>query len=127
MKSRLFFQGKSPEFTKMGEIHELFVLPLSLVWFGLPGQLVIFQDDPGTEPEPETGTVGTVFPGTERGTGTVGTVFQEPKPELEPSLAAKTVLSESVKCRFSKCRFSFLNLKSAKARSLPHLLDLVQA
>ena len=26
---------------------------------------------PGTEPEPEGGTVGTVFPGIERGTGTV--------------------------------------------------------
>ena len=34
-----------------------------------------------TEPEPETGTVGTVFPETESGTGTAGTVFQEPKPE----------------------------------------------
>ena len=40
------------------------------------------QGGPGTEPEPETGTAGTVFPGTERGTGTV---FQEPKPEPEPS------------------------------------------
>ena len=40
-----------------------------------------FQGGPGTEPEPETGTVGTVFAGTERGTGTAGTVFQEPKPE----------------------------------------------
>ena len=30
---RLFCQGKTPEFTKMGEIHELFVLALSLVWF----------------------------------------------------------------------------------------------
>ena len=29
----LFSQGKTPEFTKMGEIHELFVLALSLVWF----------------------------------------------------------------------------------------------
>ena len=28
------------------------------------------QGGPGTEPEPETGTVGTVFAGTERGTGT---------------------------------------------------------
>ena len=33
------------------------------------------RDGPGTEPEPETGTVGTVFPGTERGIGTAGTVF----------------------------------------------------
>ena len=33
----------------------------------------------GTELEPETGTVGTVFPETERGTGTAGTIFQEPK------------------------------------------------
>ena len=29
----LFSQGKTPEFTKTGEIHELFVSPLSLVWF----------------------------------------------------------------------------------------------
>ena len=30
----LVAQGKTPEFRqKMGEIHELFVLPLSLVWF----------------------------------------------------------------------------------------------
>ena len=29
----LFSQGKTPEFTKMGEIHEHFVLALSLVWF----------------------------------------------------------------------------------------------
>ena len=32
-ESCLFSQGKTPEFTKMGEIHELFVLPFSLVWF----------------------------------------------------------------------------------------------
>ena len=32
-KSRSFSQGKTPEFTKMGEIHELFVLALPLVWF----------------------------------------------------------------------------------------------
>ena len=32
-ESCLFSQGKPPEFTKMGEIHELFVLALSLVWF----------------------------------------------------------------------------------------------
>ena len=30
---RLSSQGKTPEFTKMGEILELFVLALSLVWF----------------------------------------------------------------------------------------------
>ena len=41
----------------------------------------LFQDGTGTEPEPETGTVGTISPGTESRTGTVGTVFQEPKPE----------------------------------------------
>ena len=29
----LVFLRKTPEFTKMGEIHELFVLALSLVWF----------------------------------------------------------------------------------------------
>ena len=32
-ESRLFSQGKAPEFTTMDEIHELFVLALSLVWF----------------------------------------------------------------------------------------------
>ena len=32
-ESRLFSQGKAPEFTKTGEIHELFFLVLSLVWF----------------------------------------------------------------------------------------------
>ena len=32
-ESCLFSQGTTPEFTKMGQIHELFVLPLSLVWF----------------------------------------------------------------------------------------------
>ena len=32
-ESCLFSQGKTPELTKMGEIHELFVLALSLVWF----------------------------------------------------------------------------------------------
>ena len=32
-ESRLFSQGKTPEFRKMGEIHELFILALSLVWF----------------------------------------------------------------------------------------------
>ena len=29
----VFLRRKTPEFTKMGEIHELFVLALSLVWF----------------------------------------------------------------------------------------------
>ena len=32
-ESCLFSQGKTPEFTNMGEIHELFALALSLVWF----------------------------------------------------------------------------------------------
>ena len=32
-ESCLFSQRKTPEFTRMGEIHELFVLALSLVWF----------------------------------------------------------------------------------------------
>ena len=32
-ESCLFSQGKTPEFTKMGEIHELFVLGLFSVWF----------------------------------------------------------------------------------------------
>ena len=45
---------------------------------------VYWQGGSGTEPEPETGTIGTVFPETESGTGTARTVFQEPKPEPEP-------------------------------------------
>ena len=47
------------------------------------------QGGSGTEPERETGTVGTVFPETESGTGTARTVFQEPKPEPEPSFPVK--------------------------------------
>ena len=36
-ESRLFSQGKTPEFTKMGEIHKLFVLALSqAVLHGVP-------------------------------------------------------------------------------------------
>ena len=34
MNRACFPKEKTPEFTKMGEIHELFVLALSLVWFG---------------------------------------------------------------------------------------------
>ena len=34
----------------------------------------LLQGGPGTEPEPETGTVGTFFPETKSGTGTAGTV-----------------------------------------------------
>ena len=37
------------------------------------------QGGPGTEPEPETGTIGTVFAGTERGTGNRNR--RNPKPE----------------------------------------------
>ena len=48
-----------------------------------------FQGGSGSEPEPETRTVGTVFPETESRTGTAGTVFQEPKPEPEPSFPVK--------------------------------------
>ena len=33
MNRACFPKEKTPEFTKMGEIHELLVLPLSLVWF----------------------------------------------------------------------------------------------
>ena len=40
---------------------------------------VVKQGGSGTEPEPGTATVGTVFPETE--SGTAGTVFQEPEPE----------------------------------------------
>ena len=47
------------------------------------------QGGSGTELEPETGTVRTVFPETESGTGTAGNVFQEPQPEPEPFFFAK--------------------------------------
>ena len=33
MNRACFSKEKTPEFTKMDEIHELFVLALSLVWF----------------------------------------------------------------------------------------------
>ena len=33
MNRACFLRKKTPEFTKMGEIHELFVLALSSVWF----------------------------------------------------------------------------------------------
>ena len=49
----------------------------------------LLQGGSGTEPEPETGTVRTIYPETESGTGTAGTVFQEPKPEPEPSFPLK--------------------------------------
>ena len=47
---------------------------------------MLLQGGSGTEPEPKTGTVGTVFPETESGTGTAGTVIQEPKPETKPTV-----------------------------------------
>ena len=40
--------------------------------------------------EPETGTVRTVFPGTDGGTRAVGIVLQEPK--LEPRPSVRTVM-----------------------------------
>ena len=33
MNRACFLRKKTPEFTKMGEIHEFFILALSLVWF----------------------------------------------------------------------------------------------
>ena len=60
-------------------------------------QHLIIQEGPGTELEPETGTVGTFFPETERGTGTVGTFFQEPQPE--PALSVKTVTEQTLSGR----------------------------
>ena len=54
-ESCLFSQGKTPEFTKMSEIHELFVLAISLVWFARatpePGELT--HGNPGWEPSRE--------------------------------------------------------------------------
>ena len=51
-ESCLFSQGKTPEFTKMGEIHELFVLTLSLVWFA--GATPDFISTATGPPDPET-------------------------------------------------------------------------
>ena len=50
---------------------------------------LIIQGGSGTEPELETGTVGTVFPRNRTRNWNHGTVFQEPKPEPEPSLSVK--------------------------------------
>ena len=50
-----------------------FVMNLHVSFLGLysgPFATQIIQGGSGSEPEPETGTVGTVFPGTETGTGT---------------------------------------------------------
>ena len=57
------------------------VAPSPLPLIRSPNAIQLLQGGSGTEPEPETGTVGTVFAETESGTGTAGTVFQEPKPE----------------------------------------------
>ena len=38
-RARFPREKKTQEFTKMGEIHELFVWPF--LWFGLPGRLLI--------------------------------------------------------------------------------------
>ena len=50
-ESCLFSLGKAPEFTKMGEIHELFVLALSLVWFAgaTPDNNVVSEGNFATE------------------------------------------------------------------------------
>ena len=58
------------------------------------------QGGSGTKLEPETGTVGTVFPETESGTATAGTVFQEPKRERNrPFLLNGTELQKNPFCR----------------------------
>ena len=51
---------------------------------GTPGYRINLRNARWPRNRTGTGTVRTVFPGTERGTGTAGTVFQEPKPEPEP-------------------------------------------
>ena len=40
-ESRVFSQGKTPEFTKMGEFMNFSFWPL--LWFGLAGRLLIFM------------------------------------------------------------------------------------
>ena len=92
-----------------------------------------FQGGPGAEPEPETGTVGTVFPGTERGTGTrnrrnrlnfpgtergtgtAGTVFQELKPEPEPFFPVKQYWNTQKPPSFEEP----LEPKTGTARTVP--------
>ena len=46
----LFSQRKTPEFTKMGEVHELFVFALFLVWFAgaTPEKMEKFPPTPST-------------------------------------------------------------------------------
>ena len=54
-ESCLVSQGKTPEFTKMGEIHEPFVLALPLVWFaGATPDLISLENsnlDVSTSPQ----------------------------------------------------------------------------
>ena len=47
MNRACFPKEKTPEFTKMGEIHELFVLALSLVWFAgaTPDKIPLHPED----------------------------------------------------------------------------------
>ena len=78
-----------------------------------------FQDGPGTEPEPETGTVGTVLVGTERGTGTAGTAFQEPQPEPEPYLSVKTMFRRSASLALPHLK-SFAAIPSVSLVQLGH-------
>ena len=50
-ESCLLSWGKTPEFTKKGEIHELFVLALSLVWFaGATPDMTEFFPSPFSRP-----------------------------------------------------------------------------
>ena len=71
------------------------------------------QDGPRTEPEPENGTVGTIFPGA--GTGTAGTVFQEPKPEPGPCLFVNSLL----RYRKTPSREELSEPKTGTARIVP--------
>ena len=66
-------RGEDPIFTHLGgcERHACVGMHTCRTW-----AQTCFQDGAGTEPEPETGTVGAVFPGTENGTGSGGTVFK---------------------------------------------------
>ena len=72
------------------------------------------QGGSGTEPEPETGTDGTVFFRNRSRNRNVGTVFQEPKPEPEPCLSATPVLIEK-----SHSRDEPLEPRTGTARTVP--------
>ena len=74
-----------------------------------------FQGGSGTEPEPETGTVGTVFPETESGTGTRRNRFPGTETGTGTVLSCQTVL----KHRQTFLEEEPLEPKTGTARTVP--------